>query len=279
MVTHRLRFLSTITSFVALVALVALQAVVSLCLAPAQAQAQARRGGELRAWTEKVLREKEADINKVLARKVVVIHRLVADKKPVFARLPFAMPKATAPKDGYFEAPHSLEFDAAFGLNYPYQRKRSISVETWLKLIRSYLDPGLLIVNDSKEKQWSIRQGEDFSEELLASKAPSTKRKVSFKRLRQFLVKVYGFEGIVIDRRGSKILALVLPPALNKSSQATLIKDSEDKLTISKRDKRVDGILQLRDFDPKLGTAIFSMVFRKKSTPIPFGTKLFIQKR
>lgn len=244
----------------------------------ASADAFANGSSELAQWTHKVLKEKKAEIDQLLAHKVTIIHKLEADKKPSFAKLPFALPGQPA-KDGYFSAPMHLDFDAAFGLNYPYEKKRKMPVETWLKLVRQYLEPGMIIVADQKAKSWSIVKGKAPDDDDLKGRAPTKSRKVSFKKLRSFLNKVYGFEGIVIDRRDNKLLALVLPATLHKSSQATLIKDSEGKLTISKKDKRVDGILQLRDFDAGLSTASFDMLFRKTSTPIPFGTKLFIQKK
>lgn len=233
---------------------------------------------DLSQWTRKVLKEKSPQIDALLARKIAIIHKLEANTKPQIAKLPFTLPGAPA-RDGYFIAPSHLDFDVAFGLNYPYQKKRQIKVETWLKLVRQYLSPGLVIVNDPKAKTWNIVAGDSPSDNLLSGRAPTKSRKVSFTKLRGFLTKVYGFEGIVIDRRGNQLLALVIPSKLHKSSQATLIKNSEAKLTISKRDKRVDGILQLREFNPKLSTASFDMLFRKTSTPIPFGTKLFIQKK
>lgn len=244
----------------------------------ASADGLANGSSELAQWTQKVLKEKSAEIDQLLARKVTIIHRLEADKKPSFAKLPFALPGQPA-KDGYFVAPSHLDFDAAFGLNYPYEKKLKMPVETWLTLVRQYLDPGMLIVSDQKTKKWSIVKGKVPDDDDLSGRAPTKSRKVSFAKLRRFLNKVYGFEGIVIDRRDNKLLALVLPATLHKSSQAMLIKDSEAKLTISKKDKRVDGILQLRDFDAGLSTASFDMLFRKTSTPIPFGTKLFIQKK
>lgn len=237
---------------------------------------QSRRS-QLASWSKKVMAEKGDQINRILGRDVVIIHSLAANKKPKFAKLPFTRGKSK--HDGYFRSRHSLDFDAAFGLNYPYVKKRQMPVDKWLKLIRSYLQPSMLIYNDRKEGQWKILEGDSLNGNTFSSKAPTKSRKVSYKKLRSFLVKLYGFEGIVIDRRGDAILALVLPSALKKGSQATLIKDSEEKRSISTRDKRVDGILQLSDFDKKTSTAIFRMVFRKKSTPIPFGTKLFIQKR
>lgn len=249
-----------------------------LCLigASSQGYGQSRRS-QLAGWSKKILAEKGDQINQMLGRDVVIIHSLVANKKPKFAKLPFT--QGSTKHDGYFRSRHTLDFDVAFGLNYPYVKKRQMPVEKWLKLIRSYLEPSMLIYNDRKEGQWKVLEGDSLDDDAFASKAPTKSRKVSYKKLRSFLVKLYGFEGIVIDRRGDAILALVLPSALKKGSQATLIKDSEEKRSISSRDKRVDGILQLTDFNKKTSTAIFRMVFRKKSTPIPFGTKLFIQKR
>lgn len=252
--------------------LLALAVAIALVSAP---PAEAR--GELKSWSKKILREKKNEINRILGKNVVIVHKLVANKKPSFARLPFAAPNTK--RDGYFASPHPFDFDANFVLNYPYTKKKQVPVETWLQLIRTYLSPDMLIYNDRKAGDWRILEGDALDDDLFVAKAPTKSRKVSYSKLRSYLVKVYGFEGVVIDRRDDAILALVLPASIRKGSQATLIKDSEDKRTISKKDKRVDGILQLTEFDKASSTAIFKMVFRKKSTPIPFGTKLFIQKK
>lgn len=224
-------------------------------------------------WFDEVIKITNQELNKIVPPKIVAIMDIKKNIRPKFHDLYSAKIK----KDPYFYSVNKRNFDVQYGLNHPYEKNKTVLEDEWLEYINKYLTPGLLVLAPRKSKNWAILTENSLVNSALEAKSSTSK--ISYSSLRSLLTKVYGYDGIVIAQENDFLLAFVIKPDLKKDSQATILKNSSNMNIFKESDRQIDGLLQMDSYLPEKSVAVFNIILRKSDTPIPWGTKLFIEKK